>query len=230
MNYKILILSITFLLIECSKPVSLRTADNKINDDQRARSAATDFPPNPKSGHCFVKASIPAEYKTVEEKVLVSPATTKVQEVPAVIETIEDKVIDKPGSSTWKKSEDGLLYCYDEVPPTYKTVKRDVVKSPAYNKSVEVPAEYKTVSKQELVREARNEWTEVLCGNNARPAIIEKIQKSLKANGYAPGRTDGQLDQETMDALNNYQRDKKLKVNKDGFINMETVESLGVQL
>jgi hypothetical protein len=33
-----------------------------------------------------------------------------------------------------------------------------------------------------------------------------------------------------MDALNNYQRDKKLKVNKDGFINMETVESLGVQL
>jgi hypothetical protein len=189
MNYKILILSITFLLIECSKPVSLRTADNKINEDQRARSAATDFPPNPKSGHCFVKASIPAEYKTVEEKVLVSPATTKVQEVPAVIETIEDKVVDKPGSSTWKKSEDGLLYCYDEVPPTYKTVKRDVVKSPAYNKSVEVPAEYKTVSKQELVREARNEWTEVLCGNNARPAIIEKIQKSLKANGYAPGRT-----------------------------------------
>ena len=28
-----------------------------------------------------------------------------------------------------------------------------------------------------------------------RPAIIKKIQKSLKTNGYAPGRTDGQLDQ-----------------------------------
>jgi Putative peptidoglycan binding domain len=230
MNYKVFILSLLFLFIECSKPISLRSANNAVNEDQRARSASTDFPPNPKSGHCFVKAVVPAEYKTVEEKVLVSNATTKVEEVPAVIETIEEKTIDQPGSSTWKKSEDGLLYCYDEIPPTYKTVRRDVVKSPAYNKSVEVPAEYKIVKKQELVKEARNEWTEVLCGNNARPAIIEKIQKSLKANGYAPGRSDGQLDQETMEALNNYQKDNKLKVNKDGFINMETVESLGVQL
>ena len=113
---------------------------------------------------------------------------------------------------------------------TYKTVKKDVVKASATTKTVEVPAEYKTSQKKELVREERNEWTEVLCGNNARPAVIEKIQKGLKEKGYAPGRTDGQLDQETMDALNNYQKDKKLKVNKDGLINMESVESLGVQL
>lgn len=216
-------------VIDCSKPVALRSAQNKVDDEQRTRSIK-DFPPNPKSGHCFVKAVVPAEYRTVNDKVLVSQATSKTEEVPAVIETVEEKIIDQSGSSTWKKSEDGLLYCYEEIPPTYKTVKRDVVKAPSYNKVVEVPAEYKTVPRQELVKETRNEWTEVLCGNNARPAIIEKIQTSLKANGYAPGRTDGQLDQETMDALNNYQRDKKLKVNKDGFVNMETVESLGVQL
>jgi hypothetical protein len=230
MKYGIIILfSMIFFIIDCSKPVSLRSAEKKVEDDQRSRSAG-DYPPNAKSGHCFVKAVVPAEYKTVEDKVLVSPATTRTEDVPAVIESVEEKVVDKPGTSLWKKSDDNVLYCYEETPATYKTVKKDVVKSPAYKKSVDVPAEYKTTPRQELVREARNEWTEVLCGNNARPAIIEKIQKSLKDNGYAPGRTDGQLDQETMDALNNYQKDKKLKVNKDGYVNMETVESLGVQL
>ncbi|MBP9165262.1 MAG: peptidoglycan-binding protein [Leptospiraceae bacterium] len=229
MKYIIFILlSMIFLTVDCSKPVSLRSA-NKAEDTTKERSVK-DYPENAKSGHCYVKAVVPAEYKNVEEKVLVTPASTKTEEIPAVIETVEEKVIDKPGTSSWKKSEDNVLYCYEETPPTYKTVKKDVVKAPATTKTVEVPAEYKTSQKKELVREERNEWTEVLCGNNARPAVIEKIQKGLKEKGYAPGRTDGQLDQETMDALNNYQKDKKLKVNKDGLINMESVESLGVQL
>jgi hypothetical protein len=230
MKYGIIILiSMAVVMIDCAKPVALRSAQQLEGKRDRA-AAPNDYPSDAKSGHCYVKAVIPAEYKTIEEKVLVSGASTKIEQIPAVVETIEEKVIDQPGSSFWKKSSDGYLYCFEEIPPTYKTVKRDIVKSVATTKTVEIPAEYKTVPRQELVKEAKNEWTEVLCGNNARPAIIEKIQKSLKEKGYSPGRTDGQLDEDTMEALNKYQKDRKLKVNKDGLINMEAVESLGVKL
>ncbi len=231
MIYKILFsISVILLVIDCSStPVSLKTAPRKIEDDQKTRSAGN-YPQDAKPGRCYTKTSVPAEYKTVTEQVLVTPASSSVQEVAAVVETVDEQVVDKPGSTFWKKSDDGDLYCFEEIPPTYKTVKKEVVKTPAGSRVVETPAEYKTVSKQELVKEEQVEWTEVLCGNNARPEIIAKIQKSLKSKGYSTGNTDGKLEQDTMDSISKYQKDNKLKVNKNGLINMETVESLGVKL
>ncbi|MBP7281022.1 MAG: peptidoglycan-binding protein [Leptospiraceae bacterium] len=228
MNYGILLLfGILLTIVNCAKEVALRNAS--VEDNKKERSAG-EYPENAKSGHCYAKTSVPAETKDVEEKVLVSEATSRMEDVPAETETIEEKVIDKPGSSLWKKSADGDLYCYEETPPTYKTVKKEIVKAPATRKMVTVPAEYKTVTKKVTVKEAKNEWTEVLCGNNARPEIIAQIQKSLKSKGYSPGNTDGKLEQDTLDAIDKYQKDSKLKPSNNGLINMDTAEALGVKL
>ncbi|MBK8394772.1 MAG: peptidoglycan-binding protein [Leptospiraceae bacterium] len=228
MNYgKLVLFGFLILLFNCAKEVTLRNAP--INDDKKDRSMGN-YPENAKSGHCYVKTSIPAEYKTVEEKVLVSEATSKMEDVPAEMETIEEKIIDKPGSSLWKKSSDGDLYCYEEIPPTYKVIKKEVQKSPATRKLVTVPAEYKTEKKEIVVKEAKNEWTEVLCGNNAKPEIIAQLQKSLKEKGYSPGNTDGKLEQNTMDAISKYQKEKNLKPSSNGLINMDTALSLGVKM
>lgn len=227
MKYGISILFfMTICIVDCAKPVALRGIRNTDNKQNRS---LNDYPANVKSGHCYVKATIPAEYKIVQEKVLVSTATSKLEQVPAETEMVEEKVIDIPSKSTWKKSVEGDFYCYDETPATYKIIKKEIVKAPATTKVVEVPPEYKTVETRELVRAERMDWTEILCGNNARPAVIEKIQKSLKKAGYSPGRDDGMLDEGTMEAINKYQKDHKLKKNRKGLINMEIVESLRVQ-
>lgn len=180
------------------------------------------------SGQCFVKYSYPAEYKTVEDRVLVSPATTKIETIPALIQTVEETVIDKPAKSMWVAGANDR-YCFEEIPATYKTVKRDVVVNPETTAPVKYPEEYSIVKRKELAREARIEWAEVLCGKKNNPENISRIQRSLTKIGYKTGK-DGELDPDTMTAITKYQKDKNLKINKTRFINLETIEALGIQL
>jgi hypothetical protein len=92
--------------------------------------------------------TIPPVYAWVEEKVVSRPAYIRKEEVPPTYETIVEKVVDKEGYSTWKKDEATGLMCLVEVPPTYKEVSRQIVRTPAFTREIEVPAEYMTVRKQ----------------------------------------------------------------------------------
>jgi hypothetical protein len=208
----------------------LRSATKSVEESDTKNRSSNDFPLNGRPGGCYAKKVIPAEYKTEEEKTLVSPGGTKTENVPEVVEVYEDKILDTMSAGSWKKSAQNDLYYLDEGNPTYRVVRKEYQRSPAGTRTVEVPPEYKIETKKVLVKEEQIEWIEVLCGNNAKPPIIEKIQKSLKSKNYDPGRTDGQLDQKTMDALNKYQKDNNLKEDKEGLINLDTIKSLGVQL
>lgn len=232
MLFKFSILTVIIFSIGCSSsvPASLRSATDIKNENARQGGASRNLPPKASPGQCFSKIIIPAEYKTVEEQVLVSPRRTKMERIPAETETAEVKVIDVPGRTFWKASSDDEVYYLDSEPPVYKTVKKEIIIKPAYVKTTEIPAEYKTVSRQVLVRPERNEWEEVLCGNNAQASVIWQIQKALKEKGYSPGNFEGQLDSATLSAVNEYQRKNGLKVNTNGLINMETARALGVKL
>jgi peptidoglycan hydrolase-like protein with peptidoglycan-binding domain len=164
------------------------------------------------------------------KKISLRSAPQKVEDVPAVVETVEEKIVDQPGTTFWRKDPKGDIFYLEETGTTYKTVKREIVKSPATTRTVEVPAEYKTNSRQEIVREETVEWTEILCGNNAKKSIIADMQSKLKKAGFKPGNTDGDLDEDTMDALNKYQKSKGLKVDSEGYINMDSLKSLGVKV
>lgn len=225
--------------------------------------------------------SVPATYKTVKERVLVKAATKKLIQVDAVFEDVAERVVDKPAHTTWKKGTGpiqridettGEIMCLVEVPATYKTVKKRVLKSPAGTKVVEipavyntiekrviasapttrkiavpaeyktvnvtkevsppkerrikVPAKYATVTKRKLVKDGMMDWREILCDTNMTAGRITQIQQALLKAGYNPGKIDGAVGQDTMKAVNAFQRAKGLPV--DRYLNIATVKALGV--
>jgi len=131
---------------------------------------------------------VAATYKTVTERVMVKPAHTHLKTVPAKYETISQRVLDKPAHTAWKRGAGfqssaletridngtGEIMCLVEVPATYKTLTKTVLKTPesvveeqhdaeyetitrrvvdqpATTKTVVIPAEYKVVNVERLV-------------------------------------------------------------------------------
>jgi len=107
--------------------------------------------------------TVPATYKTVTERVMVRPAQERLQTTAAVYENVSEKVLDKPAHTVWKKgsgpmqridSSTGEIMCLVEVPATYKTITKRVLKTPASTRSTTTPAEYKTVTRRVVDQEA----------------------------------------------------------------------------
>ena len=113
---------------------------------------------------------VPAQYRTVEEQVLVKPATTRRVQVPPEYKTVTEQIQTKPPSirrvkvpagwrnftekvmvkeGHWKKTPFGDVW----IPPQYeyKTQKKWV---PEQERDETVPAEFKTVTRQTMVAPA----------------------------------------------------------------------------
>ena len=69
------------------------------------------------------------------------------------------------------------------------------------------------------------EWQSILCETNTTPNVISSLQRALKMRGYDPGRIDGVLGRETLNAVSSYQRSKGMA---SGQLTMETLQSLNV--
>ena len=100
---------------------------------------------------------------------------------------------------------------------------------PAAVEEVVMEPEFKTITKRRLVKAGEySDWREVLCESKITTYTIRQIQESLIASGYdiGPAGADNVLGSATRAALMQYQRDNNLPV---GNLNIETLESLGVQ-
>ncbi len=182
-----------------------------------------------------MKTQIPAAYRTVKVNRKLAdasftwhevhnrkePATTRtgtkicLTETPARYKTVSRKVVKTPAAS--RKVE---------IPAAYKTIKvRKLVAGPS-EKVTEIPAEYKTVSYKELEKEGFMEWRSILCKTNMTGTRISQVQQALKTAGYNPGPIDGSIGGQTMAAVNAFQRDKGLPV--DRYLNVKTLQALGV--
>lgn len=190
-----------------------------------------------KTGEIMCLVEVPAEYQTVTNRVLKTPATVRYEETPAEYETISKVVLKSP--ATTRSVEVPAEYAEREVtklvkPATTvsKVVPVDYMREimtevqPATEKRVPVPAEYATVEEKVLVSAGEESWSQILCDVNATPAKISEIQSALAAAGFNPGPIDGNLAGETLAAVAAYQKAKGLPM--DGYLNMETVKSLGV--
>ncbi|MEN8178566.1 MAG: peptidoglycan-binding domain-containing protein [Pseudomonadota bacterium] len=181
------------------------------------------------------KTAIPAKYKTVK-------VTKKLDDGKIVWHEVHN--MEHPTST-----RTGLKICLVETAAQYKTITRRVVTTPATTRKVEIPAEYKmvkvrklitgaqekrtkipaeykTVHLKELEKEGFMEWRSILCETNMTGARITEIQSALKLAGYDPGAIDGVVGAETMAAVNAFQSDKGLPVDK--YLNLQTLEALGV--
>ncbi|MDX2003427.1 MAG: peptidoglycan-binding domain-containing protein [Chitinophagales bacterium] len=181
---------------------------------------------------------VPESYTTVIETVMVAPPTTKwvtgkrdpnclsdnpadckvvcLVEVPAKYTTYSRRVLDTPS------------YTREiNVPAEIKISTRKILKSPARVEEYEVPATYKTVMKRVVSKKGGyTEWKEILCDDQCGPDLIKKVQQALNAKGYDAGPADGVMGAKTIQALVQYQTDKKLPLGKE--LNLETVRSLGI--
>lgn len=181
------------------------------------------------------RIAIPAEYKDIKKRVLSADGSYVWHEV-------HDKTMSR-------ESRTGQQICLTETPAKYRTVKRKVVTQPAsfrtevipavYNdvkvrklvsaaKEIRttIPADVKTVSRQELVKKGHMEWRSILCETNMTTDRLRQIQVALKDRGYEPGKIDGVIGLETIAAVNKFQKDNNLPV--DRYLNIDTLKALDV--
>jgi len=156
-------------------------------------------PPNAKPGECYARVLIPAQYKTVDDEVVVKEATEKLTIIPAEFNSTEEKVMVVPEYTR-------LI----PVPATYKDVNETIEVKPAErywmsrldDKGLPVnpdilaairkrgidlnattpgtcyreyyqPRAYKTVDEEVVIQKERNE-TEAL------PATFESEEKTIE--------------------------------------------------
>ena len=136
--------------------------------------------------------------------------------MPAVYKTVEQKKVKSPASIK-----------VVEVPAEYKVVKKRKLVSPAKEKKIEIPAKTQVVSRTVKVKEETMQWQPVLCETNMSTELITKIQTALKKAGHNPGVIDGKIGNQTMVAVDAYQRKNGLP---RGGLTLQTIEKLGIKI
>ena len=180
--------------------------------------------------------TIPAKYGKKSERI-------KVQDEQTVWRKSSQKLA-SVGAPTMIVGGEAL--CKVKIPAKYKTITKTVELSPAQTREVVTPATFKTMKVKELVREASTReittpatyqtvvsrekvsdakifWSEILCKDNASRSTIVKVQKALKSKGYNPGKIDGVLGNDTLKAVNSFQKSQNLA---QGALTMNTVKAL----
>lgn len=170
---------------------------------------------NEETGEIMCLVEVPATYKMITKRVVKTPAHTETKEIPAVYKVIKSKVVDVPAHTKTAV-----------IPAQYKTVEVRELVSPASEKRIPIPAEYSDVSHKELVHEGKMEWRSILCKTNMTTARVKAIQQALVDRDYAPGPIDGMVGHKTMGAINKFERDNNLPVDK--YLNLSTIRALGV--
>ena len=104
-------------------------------------------PPNAKPGECYARITQPAQFKTVEERVLASEASETVEVVPATYKTVSEQVLVREASER-----------IEVVPATYKTVQERILVTPAKKRIVKVPAKFATKTERVKIKDAYTTW------------------------------------------------------------------------
>ena len=167
------------------------------------------------TGEIMCLVEIPAEYRTITSKVIVTPARVEKESHPAEYKEIKKRVM-----------VEGPTIAKTTIPAVYKTIKVKKIASTGKETRIEIPALYQTVTNRVKMSDSYLEWRSILCETNTTGSIVRDIQRALLAANHNPGPIDGVIGSETMSAVNHYQQAKNLAV---GQLTFETLKSLGVR-
>jgi len=168
------------------------------------------------TGEILCLVEVPATYKTLRKRVLRSPATTREIDVPAEFETVRKRVMVTPPST--RKIE---------IPADFKTVRVRKLVEPETTRTIEIPAEYQTVTHTVKVSEGQMAWQPILCETNVNPQLVMDFQRALAGAGHDPGPIDGRIGQQTVQAMNAFQRSKGIP---SGSLTLATLDALGLKV
>ncbi len=73
------------------------------------------LPMNPEPGKCYIRFVTPAQYHTVEKRVLVRPAYTMLTRVPAEYKTVEERVLAKQASKRYVAYQAEYKTAFDTI-------------------------------------------------------------------------------------------------------------------
>lgn len=166
------------------------------------------------TGEVLCLVEVPATYRVIEKRTLVTPERTEEVITPAEYKIVTKKILKTPA-----RTKEVI------VPAEYKTVKVQKMIEPARERKVDVPAEYETVTRRAKLSDEKLVWREVLCDVNMTADVIQAMQKRLSSSGHYDGRVDGIFGPKTLRAVNSYAKTKGLPVGTN-YISMETAKSL----
>ena len=132
-----------------------------------------------------------------------------------------DSTLDKAESSP-VRVEAGRCYASVVYPAEYKTVA--VIKPIEVPKGENMPTLYQTVTEKVKVTDEQMRWEEILCEDHMTECRIIEVQRALEMGGYNPGPIDGVIGQQTIAAVNAFQKDFNLTV--ANYLTIETVKAL----
>ncbi len=161
---------------------------------------------------CLVK--VPAKYKKITKKVILSPEDTKEKIIPAIYKIITKRVMIKPAEIRRIK-----------IPAVYKTVRVKEIDNESKVKKFHIDAVYENVYKKIKIADETMEWKRILCINLINEIKILELQRALKNRNFYNGKIDGEYGTQTKEALKEYQQSNKLSI---GALTIETLKDLNV--
>lgn len=167
------------------------------------------------TGEVMCLVEVPATYRTIEKRTLVTPESTQELITPAEYKVVTKKILKTPAHTKEVM-----------IPAEYKTVKVQKLIEPAREQKIEVPAQYETIARKAKLSDESLVWREVLCDVNMTKDIIQAMQDRLSRSGHYGGRVDGILGPKTLRAVNSYAKAKSLPVGVN-YISVETAAALG---
>ena len=112
--------TVAVLVAVTATTTAMLFAPTQAAEENKAAGAGL-LPANARPGECYAKVMVPAQYKSVEEKVVVAEASEKIEIIPAKYEWSDVKVSVQPESEK-------LI----AVPAKYKTVEEKIELQPAH--------------------------------------------------------------------------------------------------
>ena len=171
------------------------------------------------TGEVMCLVEIPATYKIIKKKKLVTPASTRVKEIPAVYKTIEKRVLKRPASTKEVA-----------IPAVYKTIRTTQLIKPASERRIPIPEEYQTISKRSKISEEQIVWRPVLCEINMTVQNVSALQSKIETaepGCWECGRFDGIIGKCTLQATQCYARKHGLS-SGDKYVTLELIRHLGL--
>ena len=121
--------------------------------------------------------TIPATYRTVTETIVIRPESTRSEFIPGTYETVTEQVLVREAHTEWRPGRaggpggkygyehpqaikvlpTGDVLCLIEVPAEYRSVTRQVLKTPGHTVEMTIPAETKVITRQVIDQEAHVE-------------------------------------------------------------------------